>query len=149
MSHDYLFVYGTLRRGSKSEMYRLLARCADFMDDATYQGKLYRVDYYPGMIPSDHTQDVVHGEVYRLRRPDIVLSRLDEYEECGPGFPEPTEYVRRKEYVKLRSGEIISAWVYLFNRPTEGLELIQRGDFLQIADQTDESPNKIMDNGKK
>lgn len=131
MSHDHLFVYGTLRRDTKSEMYHLLARYADFVGEATYQGKLYRVDYYPGVVPSAQPHDVVHGEVYQLRYPDKVLRCLDEYEECGPKFSEPTEYIRRKEIVQLSSGNVASAWVYIFNRSTDELERIQSGDFLR------------------
>jgi gamma-glutamylcyclotransferase (GGCT)/AIG2-like uncharacterized protein YtfP len=130
MSPGYLFVYGTLRRDINSEMYQLLARYGKFVGGATIQGKLYMVDYYPGLVPSDNLQDVVCGEVYKLSRPDIALSRLDDYEKCGPTFSEPTEYVRRKQDVKLRSGEVISAWVYIFERPTVGLQLIESGDFL-------------------
>jgi gamma-glutamylcyclotransferase (GGCT)/AIG2-like uncharacterized protein YtfP len=129
MSPDYLFVYGTLRRDSDSEMYHLLARYGQFAGDATYRGKLYMVDYYPGLVHSDNPRDVVYGDVYKLSCPDIVLSHLDDYEECGPKFSEPTEYVRRKQYVKLKSGEVISAWVYILDRPTDRLQLIESGDF--------------------
>ncbi len=131
MSPDYLFVYGTLRRDSNSEMYRLLARYGQFVGDATYRGKLYMVDYYPGLVPSDNPRDAVFGEVYKLSCPDLVLSRLDDYEKCGPKVSEPTEYVRRKQYVKLKSGEAIRAWIYIFERPTAGLQLIESGDFLR------------------
>jgi gamma-glutamylcyclotransferase (GGCT)/AIG2-like uncharacterized protein YtfP len=131
LSYDYLFVYGTLRRDSNSEMHHLLARYGQYVDDATSRGKLYLVDYYPGLVPSDNLQDVACGEVYKLSCPDIVLSYLDDYEECGPNFPEPTKYVRRKQDVKLRSGELISAWVYIFDRPAGGLQLIESGDFIR------------------
>jgi gamma-glutamylcyclotransferase (GGCT)/AIG2-like uncharacterized protein YtfP len=130
MSHAYLFVYGTLRRDTNSEMYHLLARYGHFVDDATYQGKLYMVRYYPGVVPSDNPQDIVHGEVYKLSCTDFVFSHLDDYEECGTNFLEPNEYVRRKEKVTLKSGEVISSWVYIFDRPTNGLEFIPSGDFL-------------------
>ncbi|MGH6800176.1 MAG: gamma-glutamylcyclotransferase family protein [Methylocella sp.] len=131
MSHDYLFVYGTLRRDINSEMHHLLARYGKFLGDATFQGKLYMLDYYPGLVQSDNPQDVVNGEVYKLSCPNAALSRLDDYEECGPTFSEPTKYVRRKLDVKLKMGEVISAWIYIFARPTIGLRLIQSGDFLR------------------
>jgi gamma-glutamylcyclotransferase (GGCT)/AIG2-like uncharacterized protein YtfP len=133
VTREYLFVYGTLRRDSKSELYHLLARYGDFVGDATYQGKLYMVDYYPGVVPSDDARDVVHGEAYRLTCSDIVLARLDEYEECSSGFPDPTEYVRRNEKVKLNTGEVIAAWVYIFNRSTAGLQPIQSGDYYEMT----------------
>lgn len=133
MSEQFLFVYGTLRCDTNSQMYHLLARYADFVDEAIFQGKLYMVDYYPGVVPSEDPSDLVQGEVYRLRNPDHVLSRLDQYEECGRGFPEPTEYIRRAEKVRLRDERIIAAWVYVYNRPTNKLDLIESGDFLQIG----------------
>ena len=129
MNNDYLFVYGTLRQDSKSEMYHIFARYAEFVDDAVCQGKLYMVNDYPGLVTSDDPNDVVHGEVYKLRCPDVVLSALDAYEECAPNFPKPTEYVRRKENVSLKSGNVVAAWVYIFNRKTDRLKLIESGDF--------------------
>jgi gamma-glutamylcyclotransferase (GGCT)/AIG2-like uncharacterized protein YtfP len=129
MNNDYLFVYGTLRQDSKSEMYHIFARYAEFVDDAVCQGKLYMVNDYPGLITSDDPNDVVHGEVYKLRCPDVVLSALDAYEKCGPNFPKPTEYVRRKENVSLKSGKVVVAWVYILNRKTDGLKFIESGDF--------------------
>ena len=132
MSEQILFVYGTLRRDTNGQMHHLLARYADFVGEATFQGKLYMVDYYPGIVPSEDTDDLVLGEVYRLHNPSYMLSRLDQYEECGRAFPEPTEYVRRMERVRLHDGRIITAWVYVYNRPTNNLYLIESGDFLQI-----------------
>lgn len=132
MSEQFLFVYGTLRRDTNGQMYHLLARYADFVGEATFQGKLYKVDYYPGIVPSEDTDDLVLGEVYRLHSPNYVLSRLDQYEECGCAFPEPTEYVRKVERVRLQDGHIIEAWVYVYNRPTNTLDIIESGDFLQI-----------------
>jgi len=121
---EYIFVYGTLRRDANSEMHRLLAKHAEFIKNATYQGKLYKIDYYPGAVPSDDPHDAVQGEVYLLHQADIVLPLLDRYEECGPAFPEPNEYSRKKQTVLLKNGRTVTAWVYLYNHPTEGLELI-------------------------
>ncbi len=126
---EFVFVYGTLRRDMNGGMYHLLAKYGNFVDEATYQGRLYKVADYPGVVPSDDPKDAVHGEVYQLHHADAVLPCLDEYERCGPGFPEPTEYIRVKQEVSLRNGNAVSAWVYLYNRPTEALELIESGDF--------------------
>lgn len=123
---DYIFVYGTLRRETNSEMHQLLAKYAEFVDDAIYRGKLYKIDYYPGVVPSDNPKDAVQGEVYLLHQADVALALLDRYEEFGPEFPEPNEYVRRKQTVLLESGHKVTAWAYVYNHPTEGLELIQQ-----------------------
>lgn len=130
MNLDYIFVYGTLRRGTHSEMSKLLAKHAEFIDDAAYQGKLYKIDAYPGAVPSDDPDDAVQGEVYKLHQADAVLPLLDRYEEFGPEFPEPNEYTRRKQALLLKNGRTMTAWVYLYNHPTEGLELIESGNFL-------------------
>lgn len=139
MNDEMLFVYGTLRRDTRSEMYRLLARYADFVAEGTFQGRLYKIDYYPGVVPSDDPNEQVHGEVYVVRQPEIVFPKLDQYEECGPGFPDPTEYVRRRETVRLQNGSACQAWVYVYNRPTNKLERIPSGDFLSYEAEKDKS----------
>ncbi|CAA9889917.1 conserved hypothetical protein [Candidatus Methylobacter favarea] len=121
MNYEYIFVYGTLRRGTNSEMHHLLAKHAEFVDEATYRGKLYKVNDYPGVVPSNDPNAIVHGEVYLLHHADIVLLRLDQYEEYGPEFSQPNEYIREKQEVFLRSGSGITAWVYLYNRPLKAL----------------------------
>ena len=131
---EYLFVYGTLRRETASEMYHLLARCAVFVGEATYQGRLYRIDDYPGTVPSDDPTQQVKGEVYSLHEPAKLLSTLDQYEGCDPMATEPTEYVRVKQEVVLGTGQKLPAWVYLYNRPAEGLPVIASGDFFGDCD---------------
>jgi gamma-glutamylcyclotransferase (GGCT)/AIG2-like uncharacterized protein YtfP len=128
---EYIFVYGTLRRDTNSEKHRLLAKYAEFVDDAAYQGKLYKVDYYPGIVPSDDPNDAVQGEVYLLHQSDVLLTLLDQYEECGPEFPEPNEYNRQKQPVLLKVGRLVTAWVYIYSHSTLGLELLKSGNFLK------------------
>ncbi|MGZ5576944.1 MAG: gamma-glutamylcyclotransferase family protein [Methylobacter sp.] len=124
MNPDYIFVYGTLRRETNSKMSHLLAKYAEFVDNAVYRGKLYQIDCYPGAVPSNDPNDVVQGEVYLLCQADVVIPLLDQYEEFGPEFPEPNEYSRQKQSVLLKSGRLVTAWVYVYNRSTEGLEPI-------------------------
>jgi len=131
MNPDYIFVYGTLRRYANSEMQQLLAKHGGFVSDATYQGRLYKIDYYPGAVPSDDPNDAVQGEVYLLHQADAVLPLLDQYEEFGAEFPEPNEYSRRKQAVLLKNGRTVMAWVYVYNHPTKGLELIKPANFIQ------------------
>jgi len=133
MTPDTIFVYGTLRRDANSEMHQLLTKYAEFVSDATYQGKLYKVDDYPGAVPSDNPNDVVQGEVYLLHQADAVLPFLDQYEEFGPEFPEPNEYIRLKQSIALKNGCPITAWVYVYNRSVENLELIKSANFIQTV----------------
>jgi gamma-glutamylcyclotransferase (GGCT)/AIG2-like uncharacterized protein YtfP len=126
-----VFVYGSLRQNSQSEISRTLTQQADFIGYASYQGRLYQIDYYPGAVPSRNPAHNVQGELYQLHNPAITLAQLDSYEECGLGFVQPTEYARRTQNVRLCGGEVIQAWVYVYNRPIDNLALITSGDFLQ------------------
>ena len=53
MTHnkEYLFVYGTLRRGGGAPLSKLLGQQADLVGLGTFQGKLYDLGYYPGVVP--------------------------------------------------------------------------------------------------
>ena len=125
----YLFVYGTLRRDAQHPMAGYLNQQAQWIGPASYQGKLYKVADYPAVVASSNPADKVYGDVYQLLSADL-WSRLDDYEECSANFPTPTEYQRLLQTVYLSNGEAISAWVYLYNRPISGLEVIESGDFL-------------------
>ena len=115
MISDRLFVYGTLMRGFDHPMAQLLSRSADFLGTATCRGRLYRIKHYPGLVLSDDPDDVVFGELYRLREHDALLAEFDMYEACGAGFPEPTEYIRRMLDVTQEDGASGEAWTYVYN----------------------------------
>lgn len=132
---ELLFVYGTLRQRAQRRVagnryYRLLQQSASLVGQGRLQAKLYLVDYYPGVVASVDPAWQVTGEVYQLHQPELVLAELDQYEECGPGFAAPTEYLRLKRQIILASGETVSAWVYIYNHPTDRLQQILSGDFL-------------------
>lgn len=130
---ERVFVYGTLRRGSGSAAHDWLARRAELVGQAWFRGRLYRIAHYPGLVASEDPGDRVVGEVYALNDPQTALAELDRYEECGPGFPAPAEYVRCQAEVTLAQGRTCTAWVYLYNRPVAESARIVSGDFLQPA----------------
>jgi len=127
---DHLFVYGTLMRGYDHPMAQLLSRSADFVSEATCRARLYLVKHYPGLVLSEDARDVVHGEVFRLRQARELLGEFDMYEACGPGFKEPTEYVRKRVKVTLADGADLESWTYLYNWPVAHLARIESGRFL-------------------
>jgi len=130
--HHESRLYFRLRNATaNNEMSHLFEKHAEFLSDAIYQGRLYKIDTYPGAVPSDNSNDVVHGEVYKLHQTDVALALLDQYEEFGPEFPEPNEYSRLKQSVALRSGRTVMAWIYVYNRHTEILDLIKSANFIQ------------------
>lgn len=131
MTSDLLFVYGTLMRGFDHPMAALLSRSADFLGEAQCRGRLYLVKHYPGLLLSDAPDDVVFGELYRLRQPEVMLAEFDMYEACGEGFAEPTEYLRKMLGVTGGDGVVHEAWTYIYNWPLTALPRIVSGRFLE------------------
>jgi gamma-glutamylcyclotransferase (GGCT)/AIG2-like uncharacterized protein YtfP len=131
MTSDRLFVYGTLMCGFDHPVAQLLSRSADFIGEAHCQGRLYLVKHYPGLVLSDDAQDVVCGELYRLRAPAELLREFDMYEACGEGFAAPTEYIRQMLVVMRDDGTATDAWTYLYNWPVAHLPRIASGRFME------------------
>jgi|SRR5579863_1435037 len=131
MTSDHLFVYGTLMRGFDHPMAQRLSGLADFVGEARCQGRLHLVKHYPGLVLSDDVNDVVFGELFRLRQPSEALREFDKYERCGEGYAEPTQYVRRMLPVTLDDGAEREAWTYIYNWPVDRLPHIASGRFLE------------------
>lgn len=126
---DFLFVYGTLLKETGSEVISLLRENSVFQDSGTFRGSLFEVDGYPGAVSGPESESLVHGNVLSLRNPELVFRELDKYEEVGPEFPEPDEYIRSRIPVLCSSGETKVCWVYLYSRPTGKLKLISSGRY--------------------
>ena len=134
MQREYIFVYGTLRKNSGCKMHSLLAKHCRYLSEGYIQGRLYEVNGYPGAVQSGQQKERVVGEVYRITEANIVLAKLDHYEECSAEFPHPHEYTRKKLPVFLPEGRTVFAWVYLFNHDTTALEQITSGDYLRFLE---------------
>jgi gamma-glutamylcyclotransferase (GGCT)/AIG2-like uncharacterized protein YtfP len=131
MISDRLFVYGTLMRGFDHPMAKLLSGNADFIGEAQCAGRLYRIKHYPGLVLSDAPDEIVFGELYRLRQPVELLREFDMYEACGEGFAQPTEYIRQMLAVTRADGTTEEAWTYVYNWPVAHLPRIASGRFLE------------------
>ena len=128
---DRFFVYGTLMRGYDHPMARLLSANADFIGEAKCRGRLYLIKHYPGLVLSDDADDIVFGELFRLRAPDQLLPEFDMYEAAGDQFPQPTQYIREMLPVMLADGAASEAWTYVYNWPVAHLTRIASGRFLE------------------
>jgi gamma-glutamylcyclotransferase (GGCT)/AIG2-like uncharacterized protein YtfP len=125
---DRLFVYGTLMRFSSRPMARKLRERGVYAGEASYNGRLYLVADYPGIVPSGNPDEQVFGEVFIVNDPDLMQA-LDRYEGCGPGAREPLPYRRVVQKVRMADGAVVDAWVYVYNRPVDDLALITSGRF--------------------
>ena len=107
-----------------------LSQHAQWLGQAWFQGQLFKVADYPGAIDSSSPADAVLGDVYELKEFEASIARLDDYEECSANHVPPHLYRREVRAVRLtESGENLSAWIYIYNRPVSGLMRITSGDF--------------------
>ncbi|WP_201352182.1 gamma-glutamylcyclotransferase family protein [Hydrogenimonas urashimensis] len=127
---EYIFVYGTLRPYFKHPIQELLSGQCDYVGEGYVFGKLYEIENYPGLTISPPIKNKVYGEIYKLHDHDDILNILDEYEGCSDSFPKPHEYRRIKSDVYDGNGKTFHAWLYVYNHPTEGLETIPSGDYV-------------------
>ena len=129
MSSNYLFVYGLLRKDANHQMSDFLSTGAQFISEAYFQGQLYLIEYYPGVMASENKADVVVGDLYQLN--DLsILAELDRFE----GIDEESkasEYRREIQKVRLLDGELANAWLYLYNWEVKPENKIHSGDFLE------------------
>ena len=125
---DLLFVYGSLRRAADFPEARLLAEAGVYRGPARAQGRLYRIDWYPGFVPSADPLQWVVGDLFALEDGPL-LAMLDGYEGCGPDDPEPHEF-RRARIIVEAPGGTIQAWAYLYAGPIDASRWIPGGDFL-------------------
>lgn len=125
---DYLFVYGTLRKGLNHPMHQVLARHAGFVGMGSFQGKLYDLGGYPGAVASNELSDKVQGEVYGLQEAERIFQLLDEYE--------GSEFRRERVSISFENGKEVRSWIYLYQRPTRLLKIIPSGDYMQLRQAT-------------
>lgn len=112
--YPLLFVYGTLCRGQQA--HSLLNGQARYLGRAWMAGALYNLGRYPGAIPASHTRRPakVHGELYRVLDEARLMKCLDAYEGLGHTGGE----YRREQLMVNWGRRRVTAWVYLYDRPT-------------------------------
>lgn len=127
---DLIFVYGTLRHpNERAPLSKKLHDEGEHVGPGVFRGKLYRIGWYPGAVDSDSENDCVFGDVFRIPTASVLWDELDAFEEIGPNFAQPWEYVRVRRPIQV-NGEPLHAWIYLYNRPTNEMQRIASGDFI-------------------
>lgn len=121
-----LFVYGSLRKRVAEKTEQGLLKGSRRIGKASFWGKLYDVGSYPGLIESWDASSVVHGELYEVS--PSQLRELDKHEACS--VEDGEEYVRRVCQVKGPNRKWVHAYVYIYNKDTSGLRLIEGGDYV-------------------
>ncbi|HEY8931476.1 MAG TPA: gamma-glutamylcyclotransferase family protein [Mucilaginibacter sp.] len=122
----YLFVYGTLL-DTQNEFGAHLNQNCEFYAEGRFKGVLYEIGEYPGAVRTDG-DNYVYGRIFLIKYPENVLKLLDEYEGFGPDELQPNLFVRELAAVETNAGAV-ECWIYLYNHPVEGLEIISSGKY--------------------
>jgi len=125
MSSLRLFVYGTLRRGCANPHAELLRRSGQFVGRGKVRGKLYRVDWYPGMTLGGG--EWVVGDVFAVD--PAAMEELDRYEGTD-------EYRRVPATAFMENGELAECWVYEYIAPVSEAKRIESGDWMAEAERS-------------
>ena len=131
----YLFVYASLRAGFHSPAYEYITRFFQPAGEAFVKGKFFFTGKTPVAISSD--EDVIEGELYKLK--DLhdfswAFSQLDDYE--GLNVEEGEVPLYKRELVTVTSSNLsVSAWIYWYNRNTEGLPAIPASEISGLLQQ--------------
>lgn len=128
---QYLFVYGTLRRGTCTPASQFLESIAIWLGVGRTRGVMFQLDRYPGMTDAASDSDWVRGDVFLLNHPARAWPILDQYEGCGPANPSPHEFERKIVPVEMQEGGRLDAWAYFYRFDISGRARIASGDYLQ------------------
>ena len=122
MNKHFVFIYGTLRRGSAGSMSTRFPN-SKFIAAAKVNGSLYDLGSYPGLLVNEANSTVV-GEVYEVD--DELLNELDEFEASS-------NYVRKQVEVSL-GGQRTNCWTYEPDAEFYRFEkLIASGDWMEYS----------------
>ena len=131
--NPHLFVDGSLLSTAGHPAGERLARAARRIAEASLQGRLYSISWYPGLVERDAEDQRVYGEVYRLHDAARSLQWLDAYEGLTVGGPHHGEYARRERPVRLTCGTMMRTWVYLYLQDVSGLQPLPGGRWVRGA----------------
>jgi gamma-glutamylcyclotransferase (GGCT)/AIG2-like uncharacterized protein YtfP len=121
----HVFVYGTLRRGGRNDINRLLP-APQYVGMGEVRGVLYHIDWYPGLTLGGEEAVTVVGEVYRIT-PELEIV-LDRIEQIVPGGD--SEYFKREIEVEV-AGRAIRCLVYEINPArVRDKQVIGHGDWI-------------------
>ena len=121
----HVFVYGTLRRGGRNDINRLVP-APRYVGMGEVKGILYHIDWYPGLTLGGEESVTVVGEVYEIEPPlEVVLDRIE-----GIAAGADSEYFKRNVVISVQ-GRPLQCLLYEVN-PTRvrDKQRIGHGDWI-------------------
>ena len=146
----FIFTYGTLMSSASGDMgaaeRALLKAFGTCVGQTSIRGTMFDAGACPGVVLTGGLRDIVLGELWRIPAdvPDI-LEALDRYEGCAPQSPKPYPYGRHRIRVRCSGIGRVTAWIYLWERPTAGLVRITDGRWTGPSRPTliDQAPQSV------
>ena len=124
-----LFVYGTLRLGSRHPMAHRLRAGGKLLGRGRTSGVLYDLGVYPGATFGTGERGHVVGEVYAVRHGSRLVAELDYYE-GAPQDGEGEMYGLVEVKVELETGGARAALSYALKRPPHWAKPVASGDWI-------------------
>jgi len=125
---ELIFFYGTLMLPYPTLERLGVERMLAYQGWDAVAGRLYSLGRYPALTLGPGS---VRGQVFQMLDP-AALAVLDRFEDYRPDDPNGSEYMRK---LLPLTGREASAWVYVFNRPTDGLPPLAGGDWAALQGQ--------------
>lgn len=121
----HVFVYGTLRRGGRNDINRLVP-APEYVGMGEVRGVLYHIDWYPGLTLGGEEAVTVVGEVYRITpQLEAVLDAIEQVRDAAD-----SEYFKREVEVVVE-GRPLGCLVYEINPlHARGKAVIGHGDWI-------------------
>lgn len=141
----HLFIYGTLLAVSEHPLAALLRDRAERVGTGSIRARLYMIEeedaqgynIFPGAVPSAYDEDRVFGEVWNITDPGAVYPAFDAYENCGPDWPQPNEFLLRPVDVRLdQTARDLRCRAYLYTWDVTRARHVPSGRFTERAPQT-------------
>lgn len=134
---DFIFVYGTLRRGQRADLQKQAHNFGvTFCGEDRINGLLYHLGAYPGIKLMNEVVaksgtfypdlPMVAGELFRIRETAMV-ALMDAYE--GYDADNPSAGLYNRHEVTTEKGRTV--WVYTYNYPVTSDQLIESGDWVK------------------
>lgn len=124
-------VYGTLQKDSGNAMSEFLLRNSEYVGKGYFQGKLYKISWFPGAVQSDDACHRVFGSIFKLKHAETVFKVLDDYEGYDASDEASSLFKREIRDCFTENGDAVKAWVYLYNQNVKDAPRMLSGDFLK------------------
>ena len=123
---QYLFVYGTLRKGISNGTFNYINPYITLQGVAMVKGECYQYKNLPALVSGNLEQDI-EGDLYKINDVEAiswVLMQLDDLKGMKPDNSDTPLYKRSVTTVTFENSNI-EAWIYLFNGEIAGLPRLE------------------------